>query len=67
MFIAAVIFITIILVIAFVATVMLGRSQKPSQNAQYEQSRVKTLLLITFLYVISNIFLIAIVYFYIIK
>lgn len=65
MFILVAIFITLLLVLAFVATVRLGRSQKPSQNAEYDQSRMKTLLLLTIIYVITVIGLMGLVYFYI--
>lgn len=37
---------------SLIYTWLLGRSQKPSDNEQYDQSRLKNLLLLTLIYLI---------------
>lgn len=57
----------VLLIIAFIATVSLGRSQQPSQNKQYDQKRIQTLIMLSLIYLISVIGGGILLYYYFLK
>lgn len=53
MFILVTIFMVGVLIYALVYTILIGKSQKSTQNKQYEQNRVKNLILLTLIYLLT--------------
>ena len=47
------IFMVGVLIFALVYTILIGKSQKSTQNRQYEQNRVKNLILLTLIYLLT--------------
>lgn len=55
MFIFVTIFMVGVLIFALVYTISIGKSQKSTQNKQYEQNRVKNLIILTLIYLLTVI------------
>jgi heme/copper-type cytochrome/quinol oxidase subunit 2 len=64
-FIFGVAFVLIICIFAFIATFQLGRKQNKQHNQQYDQSRTKTLLLLSFIYLITILLGVFFIYYFI--
>ncbi|SHF19563.1 hypothetical protein SAMN05444392_11022 [Seinonella peptonophila] len=63
MFTIAIIILGLLLALTLYLTIFLGKSQKSKHNATYEQNRIKTLFLLSFIYIVTIICGIGFVYF----
>lgn len=54
-----------VLVFALLYTIFIGKSQKSSRNEQYERNRIRNLVLLTLIYIISIIGAVLLLYDYV--